>query len=259
MNSLRLIFAATLAFPCSNALAGASEWHKVDGASVRLVTEGAPDASGALRGALEIKLQPGWKTYWRDPGASGVPPTLEPSAGKVTVDYPAPSRFDDGHGAWAGYDAPVSFALTFQVPAATRADSLVVDAFLGVCETICIPVQAEFSVPLTDDTGHAAIVAQAFAALPSTAKPDIGLGSLQAIREEIVVEAILPHGTSAKDLFVAGDDEVSLGAPRAEARADGGTRFSIPVLYGFEKLAHVELPYTLVTSTGAISGVLSLP
>lgn len=61
--------------------AASSEWHHVEGGSIRIVTSGAPDAQGILRGALEIRLKPGWKTYWLDPGSSGVPPTLDVTIG----------------------------------------------------------------------------------------------------------------------------------------------------------------------------------
>ena len=30
-----------------------------------------------FRAGVEIKLKPGWKTYWRYPGDSGVPPVLD--------------------------------------------------------------------------------------------------------------------------------------------------------------------------------------
>ena len=47
---------------------------------MRLVTTGSRDADGRLEGILDIELKPGWKTYWRDPGDAGVPPTIDVSA-----------------------------------------------------------------------------------------------------------------------------------------------------------------------------------
>ena len=55
-----------------------------------------------LRAGVEIRLDAGWKTYWRDPGDSGVPPTFDFSGSdnvkSVTVQWPAPERFPDGAG-----------------------------------------------------------------------------------------------------------------------------------------------------------------
>ena len=261
MNSLRLIFAAALTCACSNAFAGASEWHHVEGAAIRLVTEGAPDTSGVVRGALEIKLKPGWKTYWRDPGASGVPPTLQVKSGDVAVDYPTPKRFDEGHGAWAGYDSSVAFALTLRVPAGSWDNNIVVDAFLGVCETICIPVQAELSIPLAEDVVNsetAPIVEQAFSALPSPARTDLRIGNPVVQGDEMHLAPVLPEGVEALDLFVAGNDAIALGTPRLDPLPEGGSRFTVPVLYGVADAEGSELPYTLITSAGTVSGVLTL-
>ena len=63
---------------------------------------GAPDCRAAhdeqagrvFRAGIEIKLKQGWKTYWRYPGDSGVPPAFDFSKSQnvksVTVLYPAP-------------------------------------------------------------------------------------------------------------------------------------------------------------------------
>src|SRR4029079_6779511 len=84
----------------------------------RLISAQASNASGVrtFRAAVEIKLKPGWKTYWRYPGDSGVPPVFDFSgsenAGRVTVLYPAPARFPDGSGGQSiGYKGDVILPL----------------------------------------------------------------------------------------------------------------------------------------------------
>src|SRR5262245_54788615 len=64
------------------ALAASSDWYQAEGAAVRLLASGAPDEQGVLKGALQIELKPGWKTYWQDPGDAGVPPSLDVSASR---------------------------------------------------------------------------------------------------------------------------------------------------------------------------------
>src|SRR5258706_15461495 len=76
----------------------ASPWQRDDHSAVRLL---AGSRSGAvLLGGIGFQLQPGWKTYWRTPGDSGVPPRLDFSKSEnvegVTLLWPAPSKFDDG-------------------------------------------------------------------------------------------------------------------------------------------------------------------
>src|SRR4029079_15983272 len=77
-----------------------SPWQRDAHSAVRLL---AGSRSGAvLLGGIDIQLQPGWKTYWRTPGDSGVPPRFDFSKSDnvqaVTVLWPAPTKFDDGAG-----------------------------------------------------------------------------------------------------------------------------------------------------------------
>src|ERR1700685_3169434 len=78
----------------------ASPWQREGHSAVRLL---AGSRSGAvLLGGIGFQLQPGWKTYWRTPGDSGLPPRFDFSKSKnieaVTVLWPAPTKFDDGAG-----------------------------------------------------------------------------------------------------------------------------------------------------------------
>src|ERR1700750_276595 len=78
----------------------ASPWIRDGHSAIRLL---AGSRSGTvLLGGIAIQLQPGWKTYWRTPGDSGVPPRFDFSKSEnieaVTVLWPAPRKFDDGAG-----------------------------------------------------------------------------------------------------------------------------------------------------------------
>src|SRR6476661_4306539 len=82
--------------------ADVSPWDNDIRSAARLIAGNARDELGArvFRAGVEIKLEPGWKTYWRYPGDSGVPPTFDFSASdnvkEATVLFPAPVRFPDG-------------------------------------------------------------------------------------------------------------------------------------------------------------------
>ena len=54
--------------------AGASPWADDLRSSLRLIAGQNAESADTLRAGIEIKLQPGWHTYWRYPGDSGVPP-----------------------------------------------------------------------------------------------------------------------------------------------------------------------------------------
>ena len=161
MKVLPAIAALSLTLAAAGgAQASSSAWLETDGARIRLVTTGAPDAQGHLKGMLDIQLKPGWKTYWRDPGDAGVPPTIDVSANpdieRVDIDFPVPQRHDEGDFQWAGYDYPVALPVTFTFKAGSGSSPIEADVFLGVCETICVPVQAKFSVDPAAASGRSA-------------------------------------------------------------------------------------------------------
>ncbi|RUV48671.1 hypothetical protein EOA88_39080, partial [Mesorhizobium sp. M5C.F.Ca.IN.020.14.1.1] len=164
------------------AAASSSTWYNSEGGRVRLVTSGKPDEAGRIHGVLDIALKPGWKTYWRDPGDAGVPPQIDISAStniaNATFSFPPPQRHDDGYGKWAGYDHPVSLPVTFTVSAPNEPAVIDADIFLGICETICIPLQTKLTIDPGSDPDNAedaALVKAALATLPAPARPDFGV------------------------------------------------------------------------------------
>src|SRR4030088_3788370 len=72
----------------------AAPWQRDGHSAVRLL---AGSRSGpVLLGGIAFQLQPGWKTYWRTPGDSGVSPRFDFSKSEnfkaVTFFLPAPSE-----------------------------------------------------------------------------------------------------------------------------------------------------------------------
>src|SRR4051794_41761504 len=103
---LALGFAATLSVACAATelrAEDASPWQRDAHSAVRLLA-GSRSGTGLL-GGVAIQLQPGWKTYWRTPGGSGVPPPLGFSqSGQVeaaTRPLPAPQKIADRAGGTA--------------------------------------------------------------------------------------------------------------------------------------------------------------
>lgn len=268
MRASHFLSLAAVAFllPSLPAAASSSAWVDAEGGQVRLVTTGAPDKAGHLQGALEIVLKPGWKTYWRDPGDSGVPPQLDVAASTnisgAEMSFPAPQRHDDGYGKWAGYDRSVSFPVVFTVAAPDKKPMIEADISLGMCETICIPVQARLSVDLAngaDDAADAKIVAAALAALPAKATADFGITALPGDHETLLVEANVPGDPAAADFFIAGADDYMFGAPQ-RTQDNGKITFSVPILDRQTTTpTGAGLHYTLIGSTGAVAGLLPYP
>jgi len=141
--------AATFCIACATSDVRAedsSPWQRDTHSAVRLL---AGSRSGpVLLGGVAIQLQPGWKTYWRTPGDSGVPPRFDFSKSDnveaVTVLWPAPGKFDDGAGGIAlGYKQQVVLPLRIVAKNADKPVTLRASISYAVCDKICIPVEAQ--------------------------------------------------------------------------------------------------------------------
>ncbi len=142
------IIAAVIFAPAGAGAADASAWNGDAHAGVRLIAGDAiTEASGArvLRAGVEIRLAPGWKTYWRYPGDSGVPPRFDfvksENVKNVALAWPAPLRLGDTGTVTIGYKDGVVFPLRVEPEDASKPVVLRLNLDYAICEKICIPVE----------------------------------------------------------------------------------------------------------------------
>lgn len=263
-----LVAAAAVSSSMNAAYSASSETHATDGATLRLVTSGLADETGRLRGALEIRLAPGWKTYWKEPGASGVPPQIDLgdsiNVSAAVFHFPAPQWHEDKYGAWAGYGEPVVLPITFTVDEPARFSVIEADLFLGICETMCIPVQARLSVEpgsAPGDPHDAAIVDAAFAALPQPSGAGFGVTEATRSGDVLRLTAATPAAATGEPaLFLASDGTYVFGVPKVVGGGGEATTFEVPVLAGpANGAASVEVSYTLTAGNAAATGTFVLP
>jgi DsbC/DsbD-like thiol-disulfide interchange protein len=245
------------------AAASSSHWAEVEGGAVRLVTSDKPDADGILRGALQIDLKPGWKTYWRDPGDTGVPPAISVTGASLAgIAYPAPRRFDEEGTVWNGYEAPVNFAVRLKV-AGGKAAEIGAHVFLGICQTICIPLQAELKLDPGADAANAedaAVVKKSFEDVPGPARSGFRLAGASAREKAFTVSAELPRPEASAELFVAAPEGYSFGPAKRLDNTDGKAVFSVPVYeQPDDATTGAVAAYTLVQDGRAVAGEIALP
>lgn len=121
-------------------------------AQVRLTVFAAESsASAQLPALLEVRLQPGWKTYWRNPGVAGAAPQLQLSAHQsvrqVRWQWPIPTRFVDMGIETLGYQSQAAFPLMFELLEARSRDSFDGVLHLSFCQQLC--VQGRFKLQLS--------------------------------------------------------------------------------------------------------------
>jgi DsbC/DsbD-like thiol-disulfide interchange protein len=205
------VFASSLAIEAR--AQDASPWQQDGHSAVRLL---AGSRSGAvLLGGVAFQLQPGWKTYWRTPGDSGVPPRFDFSKSDnieaVTVLWPAPTKFDDGAGGHSmGYHDQVVLPLRIVAKNADKPVTLRASINYAVCAKLCIPVEANAELAFTSvaSTEDNAL----FAALDTVPKPaNVGDPNPLTIRDvkrdgksTVLVDVVAPPDAASVDLFVEG-------------------------------------------------------
>ncbi len=255
---------------CASTGAWAADASPLDGganAALRLIA-GSRSDDGMTRAGIEIKLAPGWKTYWRYPGDSGVPPRFDfadsQNVKTVTIAWPAPHRFSDESGVTIGYKDDVVFPLRIVPQDAAKPVLLRLKAEYAVCEKLCVP--AEGRAELTLDGGRSEFDATlaAFAALvPKPARlGDRAPLAVRAVQREpggdgrrVIVDVAAP-GSGPIDLFAEGPTpEWALPVPAPVAGAPAGEHRFAFVLDGLPPGATAdgaELTFTLVAGGSAV-------
>jgi DsbC/DsbD-like thiol-disulfide interchange protein len=215
MAQLAFVFAAAALTPFSPIGAqaqDASPWQKGTHAAVRLL---AGSRSGpVLLGGIAVQLDPGWKTYWRTSGDSGVPPRFDFSKSDnveaVTVLWPAPAKFDDGAGGFSlGYHDQVVLPLRIVPKSNDKPVTLRANINYAVCEKICIPVDASAeltfaSVASTEDS----VLSAALDTVPKPASVgDPNPLTIRDVKREgksaVLVDVLSPDARTV-NLFVEG-------------------------------------------------------
>jgi DsbC/DsbD-like thiol-disulfide interchange protein len=252
----------------------ASDWDGQAHTAARLIAGSKIKTADSefLRAGVEIKLDPGWKTYWRDPGDSGVPPTLDFSGSNnvksVTLLWPAPELFSDGAGGNSiGYVDHVILPLHIAPADAAKPSSLQLKFGYAVCGNLCVPVEANLKLPLTGDGAEEAALEKAEIRVPRRVALGQAGGSdgkglaILALRREpgdaherVVVDVAAPVGAPVS-LFVEGPTpDWSLPVPQPTGNA-GATRqftFDLDGLPPDTKASGATLTFTAVSGGDAI-------
>ncbi len=179
---------------------------------------------------LQIRHQPHWHTYWKNPGDSGLPTTLtwQLPAGVEAgeIQWPTPKKLPVGPLMNFGYEGSLLLPVPITVPANFSGDSLQVklQAEWLVCKDVCIPESGEFtlSVPAAAATAmHVGAFEAARAAAPQTVAG--ALATAQVEGGQLVVRvAGLPAAWQGRAIdFLPETPGVIQNAARPELAWDG--------------------------------------
>lgn len=259
---LAAIFVTTPVFA-----ADSSAWDRDARGGIRLIA-GNSAADGAIRAGVELNLAPGWKTYWRYPGDSGVPPRFDfersENVKSVSVLWPAPHRFPDEGGFTIGYKNGVLFPLRIVPQDKTRPVVLRLKLDYAVCEKLCVPAEGKAELPLTGapsslDASLAAAEAEVPKSVPLNDGKEFAIRAVHrdasAKPGKVIVDVTAPEHATV-DLFAEGPTESwALPLPMPVSGAPAGQRRFAFVLDGLPtgaKAAGAEIRLTATAGKQAI-------
>ncbi len=238
---LVLLSALSAAFLVAPAYAVRSDWTGLAEGELRLLAE--RDKSGAIHGGVEIALEPGWHTYWRYPGVSGIPPRFDFAASenvrRVTISYPVPERYDDGTGISLIYRDSAVFPFVVEPADPGKPVTLRLDALLGVCREVCIPAEAKVAVSIpveveADPLTRAALEAASARVPGAPEKGRFAVETAEVSGGTLRIALVLP-GPGLPDLFVEPPEGWYVAQPNLVSAGEGRAIFEVPLGAGVPK------------------------
>jgi DsbC/DsbD-like thiol-disulfide interchange protein len=246
-----------------------SPWDADQRSALRLIAGTTANGAPALRAGIEMRIDPGWKTYWRYAGDSGLPPTFDfagsDNVKSVTVFWPAPRRFADGGGGNSiGYTGNVIFPLKVLAADPRRPVTLRLKATYGVCEKICIPASGKAQLQFTaGPSGEDTTLTDAELRVPKqVAFGAAGPLAVRAVHREasgqrrrVIIDVTAPDGGDV-DLFAEGATaQWSFPLPEPVESGPGGTRrfaFDVDGVPPGSSIEGAQVKLTLIAGEDAI-------
>jgi DsbC/DsbD-like thiol-disulfide interchange protein len=170
---------------------------------------------------LAVTMSKGWKTYWRVPGAGGIPPQIEATGVNLKsaeLLFPVPQRFYDESGESIGYKDEVVFPLKLAPRDIAAPLEVKFSSFFGVCEVVCIPAKSEATLRFamgSNQSPDAMLLSAWREKLPVLSENGPVLSAAVTIKNNKPALDIHFKG-KADDLFISGSDKYYFHAPKIE-------------------------------------------
>jgi thiol:disulfide interchange protein DsbD len=267
----RILLAASLLLAAAGA---AAQPVRVDHAEAELVAAADAIVPGRpLDVGLVIRHDPHWHTYWRVPGDSGLPTTIDWKlpAGFAAgpIEWPVPKRLPIGPLMNFGYEGELLLPVRLTVPAdvapgqtvqlKARADWL-------ICKEVCIPGGADLqlTLPVRAEAAPSAIAplfASTRAQVPQPTTLDAASATIDGARVRLAFKPAAP--LRQLEFFPIEEARIEPAAAQAlRAEADGTALYltaAQPVAAEFARLKGVLVANGGPAAQGGWAGEVDLP
>jgi DsbC/DsbD-like thiol-disulfide interchange protein len=226
-------------------------WIEEEPARYRMI---AAEVDGIPYAALQIEMKPGWHTYWRYPGASGLEPSFDfADSRNISVGaplFPAPYFFDDGVGGFNGYKGAAGFVFPLTME---PSGELHMRGMVGVCREVCVPMDVAQNLVFNRDglksSPHKLAIAALLNAQPAAPSKDLVIrsASFDGVSLQLVVSGVGLEDVSV--ITIPGPHDI-IGLPRTVGRDEEAFLLEIPA---WSKLDHplIGRKLTFIVRAGA--------
>ena len=213
------------------------------------VLQGWELSDGRRVAAIKLSLEDGWKTYWRAPGDSGIPPLFSwkgaRNIGQMQITWPQPKVVYDSGVRSIGYKKQLVIPLHIAPKHDGQPIRLKGRMDIGICSDICAPYTLKFDAKLEEaGTFPTPEIASALASAPFSAS-EAGVKSatcrLTPTDDGMQIEArvtVPSAGGREETVIEAGQDTIWVSEPVTTRKGDqlvavsqmshsSGTAFSV--------------------------------
>ena len=220
--------------------------------TVELLSDSSEVAPGqTFHLGVKFEMEPDWHIYWRNAGASGLPPeltwTLPEGFTAGDIQWPSPKSISLEGLVSYGYKGIATLIVPVTAPddLAPGADlTIQLELFYLICKEVCLPGDA--SLQLTLKTGAEAVAANADvfeAAYASQPKPGSPYELSVAGQEDKLLELSIKGEALPEALyfFSAKEGLIDPNAEQAYSVSDGVGRLSLPLDFAYLEEKPAEL------------------
>ena len=132
-----------------------TDWHENINSEMRVIMSEFKNDN--LYIGFEINLSDDTYTYWANPGDSGIEPDIKISTNNAInyeVLWPLPEMIKDQYGTNYGYYGNIVIPIKISLSDTRENIDLYLSYNLGVCNSICIPIDGKIKIPMLDSQDY---------------------------------------------------------------------------------------------------------
>jgi len=181
--------------------------------------------NGHYMAALDLRLAPDWKTYWRAPGEAGIPPVFDWAGStnlkNVQFHWPSPQVIALNGMKSIGYLNELVLPVEVVAQDPTQPVTVALKMDLGICHDICMPARLTFAAVLQGSGAKDSKIRAALADKPKLAQGATCVVAPIADGLHVQAHLALPPLGSEETVVFETDDRAVWVAEAQVARSGG--------------------------------------